>query len=50
MAFVGENLGLRQLDQGTWLMSFMKLNLGYLDVSSRRMLAMPTKTQTTAHV
>lgn len=37
-AFVGQELGLRELSPGTWLVSFMELDLGYLDEHTKKVL------------
>jgi transposase InsO family protein len=37
-AFSGENLGFREIEIGTWLVSFMDLKLGYVDEKTRGFL------------
>lgn len=34
-AFSGENLGLREVEPGRWLVSFMDLDLGYIDPKNK---------------
>jgi hypothetical protein len=41
-ALRGQPVGLRQLEDTTWLVSFMELDLAYLDLSSWRAIAIPT--------
>jgi transposase InsO family protein len=41
-AFAAQPIGLRQLEAQTWLVSFMDLDLGYLDLDSRRLLPIQT--------
>lgn len=41
-ALVGQRLGLRQLDDLTWLVSFMEMDLGYLDRETNRVVQMPS--------
>ena len=43
-AFAGQNIGLRQVDSGTWLISFMDLDIGYLDVDTRTIVDLPEQT------
>jgi hypothetical protein len=35
-ALVGQQVGLREIDDGRWLVTFMNLDLGYLDQRNRR--------------
>lgn len=37
-ALAGQKLGLRSLEQGTWLLSFMDLDLGYLDEETNKII------------
>jgi len=37
-SLVGQRLGLRQVDDGTWLVSFMELDLGYIDDETNRLI------------
>lgn len=36
-AFSGENLGLREVESGRWLVTFMHLDLGYVDQKTREL-------------
>jgi hypothetical protein len=38
LAFAGQRVGLREIETGTWLVSFMNLDIGYLDSESRRII------------
>jgi len=44
-AFVGQDLGLRQLEPHTWLLSFMDYDLGYLDLEQGAVVALPPEHQ-----
>jgi putative transposase len=44
LAFIGQDVGLRELDEGTWLVSFMDLDLGYLDAETKSIIDIPTQT------
>ncbi len=37
-AFYQQRVGLRQLDKGTWLVSFMDIDIGHVDVSTKRII------------
>lgn len=39
--FAGHELGLRRVEEGTWLVSFMHLDLGYIDEETLKVVAMP---------
>jgi transposase InsO family protein len=41
-AFTGENLGIREVSGGTWLVSFMDMEIGYIDVETKKFLPRPT--------
>ena len=41
-AFGGENVGLRELEDGTWLINFLELELGYLDTRAGRFFGKPS--------
>lgn len=41
-ALAGENIDLRQLEEGTWLVTFMDLDFGYLDTETRKIIDRPT--------
>ena len=38
MAFAGQEIGLRELQTGTWLVSFMETDIGYLDVETKQII------------
>ena len=40
-AFRGQTVGLREITGGTWLISFMELDLGYLDLATKTILPIP---------
>jgi hypothetical protein len=40
-AFSEETLGLRQVEEGTWLVSFMNLDVGYLDSHTKKIIDLP---------
>jgi len=40
-AFALQKIGLRQLGDGTWLTSFVDIDVGYLDVETKRMFDLP---------
>jgi transposase InsO family protein len=40
-SLAGERLGLRQLSAETWLVTFMDLDLGYIDTSTKKFIEMP---------
>jgi transposase InsO family protein len=44
--FAGENVGLRSIADGTWLVTFMDLDLGYLDEETNKIIALPSETVT----
>ena len=46
-AFAGELLGLRKVDDGTWLTTFMDQDLGYIDTETAKLLPMPSAIETT---
>ena len=43
-ALVGQRVGLREIETGTWLLTFMELDLGYLDEQSARVISTPKTT------
>jgi transposase InsO family protein len=43
-AFVGHNVGLRELPDGRWLVTFAKMDLGYVDPDGGRLEALDTLT------
>lgn len=42
-ALIGQRVGLTQLESATWLVSFMQMDLGYLDLSTRSVLPLPNR-------
>ncbi|MFH1873784.1 MAG: hypothetical protein ABH859_01175 [Pseudomonadota bacterium] len=36
-AFSGENVGLREVEPGRWLITFMSLDLGYVDQKTKKL-------------
>ena len=44
-ALAYENIGLRQLDEHTWIANFMDYEIGYIDTESKQFL--PAKTANT---
>lgn len=44
-AFGRQDIGLRVIETGTWLVSFMDLDVGYLDAETKRVLDMPNETK-----
>lgn len=40
-ALAGQRVGLRQLESGTWLLSFMQMDLGYVDISTTTVIPLP---------
>jgi len=42
-ALIGQRVGLRQLESTTWLVSFMHLDLGYIDVTTNSVVPLPNR-------
>ncbi len=40
-AFAGEYIGLRLVEDGTWSITFMETDLGYLDISTKSVIELP---------
>ena len=40
-ALIGQSTGLRQLDDDTWLLSFLDFDLGYVDLTTRKVIQLP---------
>lgn len=41
MALVGEHIGFREIEVGTWIASFMDLDLGYVDQATGKLFELP---------
>lgn len=41
-AFAYQDIGIREVESGTWLVSFMELDIGYLDAETKRIIDLPT--------
>lgn len=41
-SFGGQDVGLREISPGTWLVSFMSLDIGYLDEATKRIIDLPS--------
>lgn len=42
-AFARQTIGLRELDTGTWLVSFLDIDIGYLDAQTKKILDLPSE-------
>lgn len=40
-AFAQQQVGLREIEDGTWLVTFMELDLGYLDTQTKKIIDLP---------
>jgi len=41
VAFANQSIGLREIETGTWLISFMETDLGYLDIETMKVMSLP---------
>lgn len=41
LAFADQKIGLREIETGTWLISFMETDLGYLDIETMKVMSLP---------
>ena len=41
LAFADQTIGLREIETGTWLISFMETDLGYLDIETMKVMSLP---------